>query len=67
MEFYSFDPEADKLTAVQHKIEEVKQRMVTNVEKAIERGEKIEELVDKYESDKKIIPTITLIFKKYLF
>merc|ERR1711871_925646 len=47
MEYYSNDPSADTLHKVRGQIDEVKDVMVQNIEKLIERGEKIEILVDK--------------------
>ncbi|KAJ3297996.1 hypothetical protein HK104_011291 [Borealophlyctis nickersoniae] len=47
MEFYSSNPGADKLRQVQGEIEQVKDVMVHNIEKVLERGERIEILVDK--------------------
>jgi vesicle-associated membrane protein 7 len=45
MEFYSYDPEADKISQVRQQIDEVKGVMVKNIDKVIARGEQIEELV----------------------
>ncbi|CAG9460138.1 unnamed protein product [Pedinophyceae sp. YPF-701] len=39
--------EIDKVAAVQKKVDEVRNVMVDNIEKVLERGERIEELVDK--------------------
>eukprot|EP00735_Rhodelphis_limneticus_P003370 TRINITY_DN14834_c0_g1::TRINITY_DN14834_c0_g1_i1::g.16286::m.16286 TRINITY_DN14834_c0_g1::TRINITY_DN14834_c0_g1_i1::g.16286 ORF type:complete len:218 (-),score=81.04,sp/Q86AQ7/VAM7B_DICDI/62.37/1e-85,Synaptobrevin/PF00957.16/6.3e+03,Synaptobrevin/PF00957.16/1.5e-34,Longin/PF13774.1/2e-23,DUF1798/PF08807.5/0.022,UvsY/PF11056.3/0.17,DUF16/PF01519.11/0.23 TRINITY_DN14834_c0_g1_i1:594-1247(-) len=50
MDFYSNNPNADKVTKVQKEIDEVKTVMVHNIEKVLERGEKIELLVDKTEN-----------------
>eukprot|EP00029_Vermamoeba_vermiformis_P009966 TRINITY_DN513_c0_g1_i2.p1 TRINITY_DN513_c0_g1~~TRINITY_DN513_c0_g1_i2.p1 ORF type:complete len:332 (+),score=35.75 TRINITY_DN513_c0_g1_i2:137-997(+) len=50
MEFYSNDPSVDKIRAVSEQIDSVKATMVKNIDKVIERGEKIEELVDKTEN-----------------
>ncbi|GMI35419.1 hypothetical protein TrCOL_g6361 [Triparma columacea] len=47
MEFYNNNPEADAVTKVKGQIEDVKNVMVENIEKVLERGEKIELLVDK--------------------
>ena len=47
MEYYNGDPSADKITKVKGELEEVKGVMVENIEKVLERGEKIELLVDK--------------------
>lgn len=47
--FASNDPAADKLGAINKNVEEVKGIMVSNIEKVLERGEKIELLVDKTE------------------
>lgn len=45
--FYNTSPEADKFAAVRSKIGDVKDIMVQNIEKVLQRGEKIELLVDK--------------------
>jgi len=47
MSFYSFDPEADNINKVKHEINETKQIMVKNIDKMLERGDKIEILVEK--------------------
>ena len=47
MDYYNGDPSADKITKVKGELEEVKGVMVENIEKVLERGEKIELLVDK--------------------
>merc|ERR1712174_19413 len=48
MEYYnSPNPNADSIGAVRNQIDEVKDIMVQNIEKVLERGEKIELLVDK--------------------
>jgi len=49
MEFYS-NPEASKLGAINKQIEHVKTILVDNMEKTIERGENIQNLVQKSES-----------------
>eukprot|EP00298_Acanthocystis_sp_HF-20_P000278 c10339_g1_i1.p1 GENE.c10339_g1_i1~~c10339_g1_i1.p1 ORF type:complete len:225 (-),score=53.32 c10339_g1_i1:113-766(-) len=50
MDFYSNDPSADKVNQVREEIGEVKNIMVKNIEKVLDRGEKIELLVDKSEN-----------------
>lgn len=47
MDFFSNDKGADKINKVKGDIDEVKKTMVTNIEKVLERGEKIEMLVNK--------------------
>jgi len=48
MEYYnSPNPNVDNIGAVRNQIDEVKDIMVQNIEKVLERGEKIELLVDK--------------------
>ncbi|KAJ3056226.1 Vesicle-associated membrane protein [Rhizophlyctis rosea] len=47
MEFYSSNPGSDKLRQVQGEIDQVKDVMVHNIEKVLERGERIDILVDK--------------------
>jgi len=50
MDYYSNNPGADRITRVRGEIDEVKSVMVTSIEKVLERGERIELLVDKTES-----------------
>lgn len=48
MDYYNSDnPSVDNISVVKGQIEEVKDVMVQNIEKVLERGEKIELLVDK--------------------
>ena len=47
MEFFSSDPSADRLAHVGSEVDSAKQAMVSNIEKVLERGEKVELLVDK--------------------
>lgn len=47
MDFYSNDASADKLSAINKNVDEVKGIMVSNIEKVLDRQEKIELLVDK--------------------
>ncbi|KAJ3206838.1 Vesicle-associated membrane protein [Dinochytrium kinnereticum] len=47
MEYYSSDPASDRLRQVQGEIDQVKDVMVSNIEKVLERGERIDILVDK--------------------
>lgn len=47
MEFYNHDPASDSLTKVKSELQDVKGIMVQNIEKVLERGERIELLVDK--------------------
>eukprot|EP00622_Pseudochattonella_farcimen_P004181 FR739514.1.p1 GENE.FR739514.1~~FR739514.1.p1 ORF type:complete len:173 (+),score=25.42 FR739514.1:60-521(+) len=47
MEYYNSDPSADSINQVKSNLEDVKGVMVENIEKVLERGEKIELLVDK--------------------
>jgi vesicle-associated membrane protein 7 len=47
IEFYSTNPTADNISRVQAQIETVKEVMVENIDRVLERGEKIELLVDK--------------------
>jgi len=49
MEFFSSNPSADKLVQATKQVDEVKQAMQSNIEQVIERGEKIDLLVDKTE------------------
>jgi vesicle-associated membrane protein 7 len=50
MQYFNTNPNADKINAVRSQIDDVKNTMVTNIEKVLERGEKIELLVDKTET-----------------
>ncbi|CAM8964517.1 unnamed protein product [Rhodiola kirilowii] len=47
MEFYSTNPSADTLSRVRGEVSEIRTIMVENIEKILERGERIELLVDK--------------------
>jgi len=47
MDYYSNNPSADKVSKVKGEIDEVKSVMVQNIEKMLDRGERIELLVDK--------------------
>ncbi|KAG0238283.1 hypothetical protein BGX31_003314 [Mortierella sp. GBA43] len=47
MEYFSTDPNADTIKHVKGEIEQVKDVMVQNIERVIERGERLELLVDK--------------------
>jgi vesicle-associated membrane protein 7 len=47
MEYFSSNPNADTINRVRGEIAEVKSVMVENIDKVLERGEKIELLVDK--------------------
>lgn len=47
MEFYSSSPSADTLNRVRGEVNEIRTVMVENIEKILERGDKIELLVDK--------------------
>jgi len=49
MDFFSNNPNADKLTQANQKVDEVKAVMTNNIEQVLERGDKIEVLVDKTE------------------
>jgi len=42
MQFFSTDPSVDRLSQAQNQIDEVKQIMLINIDKILERGEKIE-------------------------
>eukprot|EP00163_Fabomonas_tropica_P027286 TRINITY_DN5210_c0_g1_i5.p1 TRINITY_DN5210_c0_g1~~TRINITY_DN5210_c0_g1_i5.p1 ORF type:complete len:261 (+),score=73.83 TRINITY_DN5210_c0_g1_i5:488-1270(+) len=50
MDYYTNNPNADRLNKVRGEIDEVRSVMVHNIEKVLERGEKIELLVDKTEN-----------------
>lgn len=49
MLYYSNDPSADTINRVKAEVGEVKKIMVENIEKVLERGEKLDLLVDKTE------------------
>lgn len=46
-EFYNNDPSSDRIARVQQQIDEVKDVMIENIDRVLERGERIELLVDK--------------------
>jgi len=50
MDYYSNNPNADRINRVRNEIDEVKSVMVQNIEKVLERGERIELLVDRTEN-----------------
>lgn len=50
MDYFSSNPNADRINKVRGEIDQVKSVMVDNIEKVLERGEKIELLVDKAEN-----------------
>jgi len=47
MTYYSEDPNVERLARVQRQAEEVKQIMVENIERVLDRGEKLDLLVDR--------------------
>lgn len=47
MNFYSYDPEADKVRKVQAELDGVKTQMKDNIDKVLERSDRIESLVEK--------------------
>jgi len=49
MEYFSYDPSVDKITQVQKKVDDTKKVMVENIERVLDRGEKIELLVTRTE------------------
>lgn len=49
-DYFSSNPNADRINKVRGEIDQVKSVMVDNIEKVLERGEKIELLVDKAEN-----------------
>jgi vesicle-associated membrane protein 7 len=50
MDYYSKNTESDQMTHVKSEIDSVKNIMVDNIDKMLERGERIELLVDKTEN-----------------
>eukprot|EP01125_Pyxidicula_operculata_P005954 TRINITY_DN2078_c2_g1_i1.p1 TRINITY_DN2078_c2_g1~~TRINITY_DN2078_c2_g1_i1.p1 ORF type:complete len:382 (+),score=113.94 TRINITY_DN2078_c2_g1_i1:20-1165(+) len=59
MDFYSNDTSADKVRAINAQLEEVRNQLMYNLEKVIERGENIEKLVTKTEK----LQTESAVFK----
>jgi len=49
MEYFSYDPSVDKIALVQKKVDDTKKVMVENIERVLDRGEKIELLVSRTE------------------
>eukprot|EP01087_Luapelamoeba_hula_P024850 TRINITY_DN960_c0_g1_i1.p1 TRINITY_DN960_c0_g1~~TRINITY_DN960_c0_g1_i1.p1 ORF type:complete len:219 (-),score=37.03 TRINITY_DN960_c0_g1_i1:276-932(-) len=49
MEYFSYDPSVDKISMVTKKVDETKKVMVENIERVLDRGEKIELLVSRTE------------------
>jgi len=47
MDYYSYDPNTDAVRKVKGQIENVKTQMIENIDKVLDRGDKIEVLVDK--------------------
>ena len=47
MEYFSFNPNADVINRVRGEVSDVKNIMMENIEKVLDRGEKIELLIDK--------------------
>mmetsp|Transcript_1545 Transcript_1545/g.2959 ORF Transcript_1545/g.2959 Transcript_1545/m.2959 type:complete len:198 (+) Transcript_1545:523-1116(+) len=47
MNFFNHDPSSDRITQVKNELSEVKDVMVESIERVMERGERIELLVDK--------------------
>lgn len=47
MEYYSASPASDKLRYVKYNLDQVKNLMIENIDKVLERGEKVEILVAK--------------------
>eukprot|EP01027_Heterolobosea_sp_BB2_P002999 GEZU01004521.1.p1 GENE.GEZU01004521.1~~GEZU01004521.1.p1 ORF type:complete len:172 (+),score=39.94 GEZU01004521.1:380-895(+) len=50
MNYFSTNPKADKISQVRGQLQEVKEIMVDNIEKVLDRGEKIDLLVNKSEN-----------------
>ena len=47
MQFYSTHPDVDRVQSVKRSLEEVKSIMLENIDRVLERGERIDVLVDK--------------------
>jgi len=47
MQFYSHDPSADKIRFIQSEVDQIKGIMYENIEKALHRGEQLEQIEDK--------------------
>ncbi|GAX80995.1 hypothetical protein CEUSTIGMA_g8430.t1 [Chlamydomonas eustigma] len=60
MSFYANDPSADVINRVQGQIGEVKNIMIENIEKVLERGEKLDLLVDRTE----VLQQGALVFRR---
>ncbi|KAH9297167.1 hypothetical protein KI387_028849, partial [Taxus chinensis] len=60
IEFYSNDPNADKINRIRGEMTQVRNVMVENIDKVLERGDRLELLVDKTEN----IQGNTFKFKK---
>ena len=60
MNFYNSNPQSDKIRFVQGEIDQVKDVMIENIEKVLERGERIDILVDKTDN----LNVAALQFKK---
>jgi len=60
MEYYSSDPNADKINRIRGEMSQVRNVMVENIDKVLERGDRLELLVDKTET----IQGNTFKFKK---
>eukprot|EP00127_Corallochytrium_limacisporum_P002509 Clim_evm66s128 gene=Clim_evmTU66s128 len=50
MDFYSHNADADKLAQVRGHIDDVRQIMVDNIERVMDRGDRLDELVDRSEA-----------------
>jgi len=64
MDFFSNNPEADKLRGLQSKVDQIKDIMHENVEKMLVRGEKIESIEDKAEDLRKTTKAFDKVTKK---
>ncbi|CAD5331388.1 unnamed protein product [Arabidopsis thaliana] len=50
MEFYSNDPNADRMSRIKGEMSQVRNVMIENIDKVLDRGERLELLVDKTEN-----------------
>ncbi|PWA82706.1 Longin domain-containing protein [Artemisia annua] len=60
MDYYSNDPNADRMNRLQGEMSQVRNVMIQNIDKVLERGDRLESLVDKTAN----MQTNTLRFKK---
>jgi len=70
MDYYSNDPNADKIRKVRGEIDQVKTVMIENIDKVLERGDKIETLMDKtdlLQAQSQRFRTVSTSLKRHLW